>query len=90
MYESHNGGRATRHFIGVDYVLQISVDQERAGYRLSPLSGRVKGGRSQNDSAEEDDDMDEIKVRLEKLDRARHMLKPQEYENKRKAILDGL
>ena len=33
--------QGTKHFIRVDYALRISLVQERAGYRLSPTSGRT-------------------------------------------------
>ena len=78
--EEGTQGRTT--MIPVDYVLQISVDQE-LGYReMNELtSPHIQGA---------EDERDEIKIRLEKLERAREHLSVEEYEEKRQEILSNI
>jgi Ca2+/Na+ antiporter len=77
--------KGANDMVPVDFVLQISVDQE-LGYRAmqdltSPPSvhnSMVAGER------------DEIKIRLEKLERAKEYLSVEEYDEKRQAILNSI
>jgi hypothetical protein len=71
--------------VPVDFVLQISVDQELGYSAMQDLTSppfvhnsMVAGER------------DEIKMRLEKLERAKEFLSVEEYDEKRQAILNSI
>lgn len=107
-YINEHGRRheTVQQAVCVDYVLQISVDEESRSCRHSRVrNGRqeygdyVDDGRQGSDDdtnyyrmneKNDDDDGDRIQKRLKKLEKAKKYLSREEYDEKRQAILDDI
>jgi len=75
-----------RNQINVSYVLEISIDEEAAAYRLTTVKGVLV--TDDNNEHEKGSEQETIKVRLKNLDNINHLISEDEYSRKRQEIMN--